>query len=73
LLDSLWLRGMLDGGTSDEAYSVVCDETTNPEAETEAGRLLAVMSIRPPYPAEFVVVRVGRTDQGIEFLEGSEV
>jgi hypothetical protein len=72
LMDGLWLRGMLDGGTPDEAYTVVCDATTNPPAETEAGRLLAVLTLRPPYPAEFVVVRVGRTDQGIQFLAGSE-
>jgi hypothetical protein len=72
LLDTMWLRGMLDGGTADEAYQVVCDRTTNPPSETEVGRLLAVIGIRPPYPAEFVVVRVGRTDQGIQFLEGSE-
>jgi uncharacterized protein len=73
LLDNLWLRGMLDGATPDEAYTVVCDETINMEHETEAGRLLALISIRAPYPAEFVVVRVGRTDQGIDFLERSEV
>jgi hypothetical protein len=72
LLDDFWLRGMLDGATADEAYRVICDETSNPPAETEAGRLLAEVIIRPPYPAEFVVVRVGRTDQGIQFLEGSE-
>lgn len=73
LLDDLWLRGMLDGATPDEAYTVVCDETINTEPETEAGRLLAVISIRPPYPAEFVVIRVGHTDQGIDFLGRSEV
>jgi phage tail sheath protein FI len=72
MLDDLWLRGMLDGATADGAYQVICDETSNPPAETEAGRLLAEIIIRPPYPAEFVVVRVGRTDQGIQFLEGSE-
>lgn len=73
LLDDMWLRGMLDGGSADQAYQVVCDETSNPPAQTEAGQLLAEITIRPPYPAEFVVVRVGRTDQGIQFLESREV
>lgn len=73
LLDGMWLRGMLDGPSADQAYQVVCDETSNPPAQTEAGRLLAEIILRPPYPAEFVIVRVGRTDQGVQLIESREV
>ncbi len=70
-LEELWRRGMLDGATADEAYLVQCDETTNPPQETEAGRMICLIGVRPPWPAEFVIVRIGRTEGGIEILEGN--
>ena len=67
-LDQLWQRGMLDGATAEDAYSVVCDATTNPPAETDAGRMVAVIGVQPPWPAEFVVVRIGKTEGGVAVL-----
>jgi phage tail sheath protein FI len=69
LLDGLWRRGMLDGATAEEAYSVLCDESTNPSAEVEAGRLVCRIGVQPPWPAEFVVVRLGKTVGGVELIE----
>lgn len=63
LLD-LWRKGMLEGGTPDEAFFVRCDETTNPPEETDLGRLICLLGVNPPAPAEFVIVRIGRTDTG---------
>src|SRR5262249_29837503 len=40
LLEDLFRRGMLDGATSEEAYSVRCDEATNPPSETDLGRVI---------------------------------
>ncbi|MGF1580053.1 MAG: phage tail sheath C-terminal domain-containing protein [Gemmataceae bacterium] len=60
-LDDLWRRGRLAGGVAEEAYSVICDESTNPPEEVERGRLICQIGVRPPLPAEFVVVRVGKT------------
>jgi phage tail sheath protein FI len=68
-LDRLWRQGMLDGATTEEAYSVRCDETTNPPEETELGRMICLIGVQPPWPAEFVVVRVGRTEGGTVILE----
>jgi hypothetical protein len=68
-LDGLWRRGMLDGATAEEAYFVRCDETTNPADQTEAGRLICEIGVLPPWPAEFVVVRIGKTEGGTEILE----
>ncbi len=65
----LWRRGMLDGATSEEAYSVRCDETTNTPEETDAGRMICQIGVLPPWPAEFVVVRIGKTESGTEILE----
>jgi phage tail sheath protein FI len=69
LLDRLWRRGMLDGATPGEAYSVRCDETTNPPAEIEQGRTTCEIGVLPPWPAEFVVVRIGKSQGGTEILE----
>ena len=69
LLERLYRAGMLDGATSDDAYRVRCDASTNPEWETDAGRVTCVIGLQPPYPAEFVVVRIGVTRSGIQIEE----
>jgi hypothetical protein len=68
-LDGLWQRGMLDGATAQEAYYVRCDDSTNPDAETAAGRMICEIGLQAPWPAEFVVVRIGRTEGGTQILE----
>jgi hypothetical protein len=68
-LERLFRAGMLDGATSDEAYFVSCDETTNPPSSTDDGRVICELGLQPPYPAEFVIVRVGVTRSGIEIEE----
>lgn len=59
LLRLLWQRGMLDGTTQDDAYFVRCNESTNPPEAVERGILTCLIGIQPPWPAEFVVVRIG--------------
>jgi Bacteriophage tail sheath protein len=70
-LDDLWRAGKLDGATAEEAYSVACDETTNPPEETALGRMTCLIGVLPPWPAEFVVVRIAKTESGAEILEES--
>ena len=69
LLERLYRAGMLDGATSDDAYLVRCDATTNPEWDTDDGRVTCEIGLQPPYPAEFVVVRIGITRSGIQVEE----
>jgi phage tail sheath protein FI len=68
-LQSLFRRGMLDGGTPEEAYLVKCDGTNNPPEEIERGRVICEVGVQPPYPAEFVVVVIGKTQDGLEVLQ----
>lgn len=70
-LTSLWQRGMLDGVTANDAFDVICDEHSTPPEELDAGRLITVIGVQPPLPAEFVVIRIGKTEAGTEVLEGS--
>ena len=67
-LDQLWRRGMLDGASAEDAYSVQCDEAANPPQDTEDGRLTCLLGVLPPWPAEFVVVRIGQTQNEVEMV-----
>lgn len=69
LLERLYGAGMLDGATSADAYSVQCDETTNPPSVVDEGRVVCEIGIQPPYPAEFVFVRIGVTRSGVQVEE----
>lgn len=65
----LWQQGGLVGGTAAEAFGVKCDEENNPQAARDDGRLLAEVAVAPVHPLEFVVVRVGRTENEMEVAE----
>ncbi|MEU5262205.1 phage tail sheath C-terminal domain-containing protein [Amycolatopsis sp. NPDC021455] len=71
VLEQAWQRGMLRGASREEAYSVTCDATVNPPADVAAGRLVCLIGLNPPPPAEFVVVRVIRTPSGVAVREGA--
>ena len=68
-LETIWRRGMLDGATPEEAFSVRCDATTNPQSDTDVGRVICEIGVLPPWPAEFVIVRIGKTEGGTEIIE----
>ena len=68
-LGELWQRGMLDGATREDAYEIKCDAEINPPAEIDRGRVLCLIGVQPPFPAEFVRVYFGKTVSGVEFVE----
>lgn len=68
-LESLFRRGMLDGATSSDAYTVQCDDSLNPPDEVDRGKILCMIGVQPPLPAEFVVVLIGKTQNGIEPIQ----
>jgi phage tail sheath protein FI len=68
--DDLWRRGMLDGTSAAEAYLVACDESSMSADDVEQGRFIATIGVKPPWPAEFVIARIGRTQSGLQMLEG---
>lgn len=71
-LETIFRLGMLEGESSEEAYFVRCDAATNPSSETDLGRVTCEIGVQPPYPAEFVVVTIGITKDGIQVREGRE-
>lgn len=72
LLTRLWDQGLLDGATPDEAFTVACDDTVNPATETDNGRVLCDIRLRPPFPAEMIFLRLGQTGTGISISEVTE-
>jgi uncharacterized protein len=58
-LTQQWRDGALFGKTVEEAFYVRIDEVLNPDNERALGRLTIEIGVRPSYPAEFIVVRIG--------------
>jgi phage tail sheath protein FI len=59
------------GHAANEAFFVRCDETNNPARERDNGRLLAEVGVAASQPFEFVILRVGRTNNEFEITESS--
>lgn len=69
-LTRVWRDGALFGATADEAFYVRIDEALNPFSEQALGRLNIEIGVRPTYPAEFIIVRIGIWPGGSEVSEG---
>jgi uncharacterized protein len=61
LLDSLWRQGALVGAAPEEAYRVLCDDTTTPPEVRAEGRLIAEVAVAPTTPYEFILLNLGFT------------
>jgi hypothetical protein len=68
-LSRVWRDGALFGATAKDAYYVRIDEALNPPADMALGRLTLEIGVRPAYPAEFIVVRIGIWEGGSEVTE----
>ena len=58
-LTQQWRDGALFGAKVEEAFYVRIDEALNPDNERALGRLYIEIGVRPSYPAEFIIVRIG--------------
>lgn len=64
-----WRDGALFGEKPEKAFYVRIDEVLNPFSEQALGRLHIEIGVRPSYPAEFIIVRIGIWDGGGEVSE----
>lgn len=69
-LRTQYRAGALFGESEEDAFYVRIDEDLNPFSEQQLGRLHLEIGVRPAYPAEFIVVRIGIWDGGSEVAEG---
>ena len=68
-LTRVWRDGGLFGAKPEEAFYVRIDEQLNPFSEQALGRLNIEVGLRPTYPAEFIVVRIGIWQGGTQINE----
>lgn len=68
-LTRAWRDGALFGETPEDAFYVRIDEVLNPFSEQALGRLHIEIGVRPTYPAEFIIVRIGIWPGGSEITE----
>ena len=64
-----WREGALFGAKAEEAFYVRIDDVLNPFSEQQLGRLHIEIGVRPSYPAEFIIVRIGIWDGGSDVSE----
>lgn len=70
-LSTLWQHGALTGASMEEAFFVKCDSDNNTPDDTRNGRLIVDIGVAPAIPFEFVVLRVWRAGNELEFAESS--
>ena len=68
-LTQQWRDGALFGNTVEEAFYVRIDEVLNPASQRALGRLTIEIGVKPSYPAEFIVVRIGIWQGGSSVTE----
>jgi uncharacterized protein len=57
---TLFRQGAFQGATPDEAFVVICDRSTNPQENVDAGIVTARVAFAPLKPAEFVVIEISQ-------------
>jgi len=64
-LRGLWQSGMLfPSNDIAKAFFVKCDSENNPVEQRKLGRVWIYAGVNPPYPAEFVVIKISQWDGG---------
>jgi phage tail sheath protein FI len=69
-LTRVWRDGALFGEKPKDAFYVRIDEALNPPSDRSLGRLTIEIGVKPSYPAEFIVVRIGIWQGGSDVSEG---
>jgi uncharacterized protein len=64
-LNDVYRSGALKGANARDAYFVKCDAETNPAEARDAGQVKAIVGIAPAAPAEFVIVRITLSADGV--------
>lgn len=69
-LTRVWKDGALFGEKATDAFYVRIDDVLNPFSEQQLGRLNIEIGLRPSYPAEFIIVRIGIWPGGSDITGG---
>ncbi len=69
-LRRLHAEGAFRGAREEDAFFVRCDESLNPPAVVDQGRLVAEVGMAPAEPTEFILLRLERGGDGSLRVEG---
>jgi phage tail sheath protein FI len=69
VLTELFRRGAFAGATAEDGFRVVVDDTVNPPASVEAGRLVVELRIAPSRPLTFLTVRLAQSGPRLSITE----
>jgi phage tail sheath protein FI len=72
-LAQLWTQGALVGPTAATAFQVICDGTNNPTTTQAMGELIVHIALAPSTPFEFVLLRLGLSDDSLDIQESGVV
>jgi phage tail sheath protein FI len=62
-LTGVWRDGALFGDVPEQAFRVICDETTNPPDVRARGQVVTEIWVAPVKPAEFVIFRINQVNE----------
>jgi uncharacterized protein len=68
-LEAIWLKGGLQGDIATQGYFVKCDDTNNPQASIDMGRLICQVGVAVAAPMEFLVFQITRSVEGTQIVE----
>jgi uncharacterized protein len=68
-LHQLWTQGALVGPSAAAAFQVICDDTNNSGTTQGAGQLIVHLAIAPSTPFEYVLLRLGLSDDSLDIQE----
>lgn len=68
-LESIWLKGGLQGDVPSQGYFVKCDDTNNPQPSIDAGQLVCQVGVAIAAPMEFIVFEISRSVEGAQIVE----
>ena len=69
MLQGIWSKGGLKGGTPAQAFFVKCDETNNPQAVIDQGQLICQVGVAAAAPMEFIVFEIRQEAAGVQVVE----
>jgi len=70
-LDGFWRSGGLVGASSDQAYFVKCDATTNTTTAVSNGEVRLEVGVALQRPAEFIIIKLGQINGGATITTSS--
>ncbi len=68
-LTRVWQDGALFGAKATDAFYVRIDDALNPPSTQALGQLFIEVGLRPAYPAEFIILRIGIWQGGSQVTE----